>query len=631
MGRLALGLRCIARHAAGCAVLLALLAGAGRPAAQPAAASDAAVPSADPAVAAGEAAAPPAAVVNYLLEIEAPDELREPLRSRTLLGRWREDPEFSDEQMPLFLERGREEAIAIAQAGGWFAASARVTLEPPAGADDPPRVRIVVEPGPRTVVRGVALALRGAAAGGAIEGRLIERWPLPEGSVLRTADWELGKRLLLEVLHAEGYLRARLLESHARVEADAGVGMLSLVLDSGPRIAFGPLQLRGLQRYPRHIIDDLRPFEQGEPYSLELMLIFQQRLRLAGQFASATVLPDLAALESDPALDQVPLIVDLAERTRQRLSTGLGYSTDRGLRALLGYEHRNLMGRGWQIESGVVLEQVRGRAFATVRTPQAADGGYWQAGLRSERLDTLGEFTRTHTVYAGRGLRRESTESFVSLQYQTEYAQLDQSAGERTTDHRDALTLGWAWSRRELDSRVDPRRGWTFSSQISGSVRGIGSAPTFGRLYARTMRFWPVAGDGWLPRGVLIGLAETGWVIAGSRLDIPSQNLFRAGGAQSVRGYRYLSLGLREAEATVGGRVLALGSLEYQFPVQGAWWGATFVDGGNVVDTPAQWRPAVGYGVGVRWRSPIGPVNLDLAWADRDRRLRAHFSVGYSF
>jgi translocation and assembly module TamA len=35
--------------------------------------------------------------------------------------------------------------------------------------------------------------------------------------------------------------------------------------------------------------------------------------------------------------------------------------------------------------------------------------------------------------------------------------------------------------------------------------------------------------------------------------------------------------------------------------------------------------------VGVRWRSPIGPVNLDLAWADRDRRLRAHFSVGYSF
>jgi translocation and assembly module TamA len=584
----------------------------------------------DTAAAVGPAGVP-AGVINYVLEVEAPDELREPLQNRTLLGRWREDPEFSDEQMPLFLARGREEAIAIAQAGGWFAASARVTLEPPASPAEPPRVRIVVDPGTRAVVRGVAITLRGAAAGGAIETRLAERWPLPEGSVLRTADWELGKRLLLELLQAEGYLRARLVESHARIDAELGLGALSLVLDSGPRIAFGALELRGLQRYPRRIVDDLRPFERGEPYSLELLLIYQQRLRLAGQFASATVLPDLAALEADPALAEVPLIVDLAERTRQRVSTGLGYSTDQGVRALLGYDHRNLMGRGWQLESGVVLEQVRGRAFATVRTPQAADGSFWQAGLRSERLDTLGEFTRTHTVYAGQGLRRENTESFVSLQYQTEYAQLDQTGGERTTDHRDALTLGWAWSRRELDSRVDPRRGWSFSSQVSGSVRGIGSAPTFGRLYARTMRFWPVAGDGWLPRGVLIGLAESGWVITGARLDIPSQNLFRAGGAQSVRGYRYLSLGLREGEAIVGGRMLALGSLEYQFPVQGAWWGASFVDAGNVVDTPAQWRPAVGYGVGVRWRSPIGPVNLDLAWADRDRRLRAHFSVGYSF
>jgi translocation and assembly module TamA len=575
------------------------------------------------------AAATAAGAPNYRLEVEAPDELLEPLLTRTLLGRWREDPDFGEEQMALFLARGQEEAIAIAQAGGWFAATARVSLEPAAG--EPPLVRIVVDPGPRATVAGVSIALRGDAADGAIEGRLAERWPLPEGSVMRTADWEFGKRLLLELLQAEGYLRARLLDSHARIEAERGTAKLSLLLDSGPRIGFGPLVLRGLQRYPRRIVEDLRPFEEGEPYSRELLLVFQQRLRAAGQFASATVLPDLAALEADPALQQVPLIVDLAERTRQRLSAGFGYSTDQGLRGLLGYEHRNLAGRGWQLESGVLLEQVRGRAFATVRTPQAADGGYWQAGLRSERLDTLGEFTRTHTLYAGHGVRRETTEYFLSLQYQTEYAQLDQGAGERTTNHRDALTLGWAWSRRELDSRVDPRRGWSFSSQVSGSVRGIGSAPTFGRLYARAMRFWPVEGEGWLPRGVVVGLAESGWVIAGSRDDIPSQNLFRAGGAQSVRGYRYLSLGLREGEAIVGGRVMALGSLEYQFPVQGPWWGATFVDAGNVVDTPAQWRPAVGYGVGVRWRSPIGPVNLDLAWADRDRRLRAHFSVGYSF
>jgi translocation and assembly module TamA len=67
---------------------------------------------------------------------------------------------------------------------------------------------------------------------------------------------------------------------------------------------------------------------------------------------------------------------------------------------------------------------------------------------------------------------------------------------------------------------------------------------SFVRLYARGMRFWPIDGEGLLPRGTLIGLTEGGLVISGSRDDIPSQNLFRAGGAQSVRGYRYHSLGL---------------------------------------------------------------------------------------
>jgi translocation and assembly module TamA len=585
----------------------------------------------DAAQPAGEPVRPAGRTANYQLEIEAPSELREALRSRTLLGRWREDPDFGPEQMALFLERGREEAIAIAQAAGWFSASAAVTVRPGARDDDPPVVRIAVEAGERTRVASFELDLRGNAAGGAIELRLHERWPLPQGSVLRTAEWELGKRALLELLQGEGWLRARITQSKARVDADAHVAQLALEIDSGPRIGFGPLELRGLQRYPRSIVEDLRPFEPGDPYTLERLLVFQQRLRAAGQFATATVLPDLAALEADPALERVPLIVDLTERTRQRLSGGIGFSTDQGLRGLLGYDHRNLAGRGWQLETGALLEQVRGRAYGVVRSPQEPDGGYWQAGVRTERLDTLGEFTRTQTAYAGRGLRRETVETFVSLQYQTEYAQVDQGLGERATDRRDALTLGWAWNRRELDSRIDPGRGWSFSSQVSGSVRGIGSSRSFARLYGRAMRFWPIEGGGWLPRGTLVGLAESGWVISGARTDIPSQNLFRAGGAQSVRGYRYLSLGLREGEAIVGGRVMALGSLEYQFPVTGPWWGAAFIDAGNVVDTLSQWRPAVGYGAGVRWRSPIGPVNLDLAWGQRDQQLRVHFSVGYSF
>jgi translocation and assembly module TamA len=61
------------------------------------------------------------------------------------------------------------------------------------------------------------------------------------------------------------------------------------------------------------------------------------------------------------------------------------------------------------------------------------------------------------------------------------------------------------------------------------------------------------------------------------------------------------------------------------------WYGAVFLDAGDAADRWQDWKPAWGAGVGVRWRSPIGPVSLDLAWGDEVRRLRFHLSVGYAF
>ena len=63
-------------------------------------------------------AALPAHAENYRLEIEAPEELVEPIRERTLLGRWIEEAGFEREQLPLFVIRGREEAAAIVRDAG---------------------------------------------------------------------------------------------------------------------------------------------------------------------------------------------------------------------------------------------------------------------------------------------------------------------------------------------------------------------------------------------------------------------------------------------------------------------------------------------------------------------------------
>ena len=579
--------------------------------------------------------AAPALAANYELAIEAPEQLVEPLRSRTLLGRWIDEPGFESGQLPLFVERARDEAAAIVRAAGYFSARVAVTLEdaPAAGL---PRVRIAVDAGARTTVNRFDLGIDGPPAAQAMRESLLDRWPLPEGSFFLSTDWEQGKRLLVDVLQQRGFVRARVVASRAEVDPALTAAALTLRIDSGPRLAFGPTTIRGLQRYDRSIVEALQPWAPaldaraggGDPYSFDELLTFQARLRASGYFNSVDVLPDLAAVEADPARTAVPVLVEVTERKTQRAMFGIGYSSDEGARGLLGYEHRNLLGRGWQLESGVLWQSVRRRAFASVRTPQKASGHYYQTGVRVERFDVQGELTDKQTVFVGQGKHADDTETFLSLQYQIEQRELPLAI---ETDRRRALTLGYAWNRRRLDSSVDPRSGYSISAQVSGAARGVGSDRSFARLYTRVMRFWPIPRESSLGDGLLVGLVEVGYVLADSRQDIPSENLFRTGGTQSIRGYSYLSLGVPEAGAIVGGRALALASLEYQHPITPDWYGAAFVDVGNAVDRWADYRALWGYGAGVRWRSPIGPVSLDLAYGEAVRQWRLHLSVGYAF
>jgi translocation and assembly module TamA len=86
--------------------------------------------------------------------------------------------------------------------------------------------------------------------------------------------------------------------------------------------------------------------------------------------------------------------------------------------------------------------------------------------------------------------------------------------------------------------------------------------------------------------------------------------------------------------ATASGKVLATTSVELARPVSAklpSVWGAVFVDAGNAANSFGSFDAVFGYGVGVRWRSPVGPLRIDAAWADELRALRLHFSLGVIF
>jgi translocation and assembly module TamA len=124
---------------------------------------------------------------------------------------------------------------------------------------------------------------------------------------------------------------------------------------------------------------------------------------------------------------------------------------------------------------------------------------------------------------------------------------------------------------------------------------------------------------------------EGGIVMANSRSGVPSSFLFRTGGDQTVRGYAYQSIGVPQGRAIVGGRYMMVGSVEATYWLAGDWGVAAFVDAGDAFDNRNLFDLAIGYGMGVRWRSPIGPFRADIAYGERSESVRLHFSVGFNF
>jgi len=227
------------------------------------------------------------------------------------------------------------------------------------------------------------------------------------------------------------------------------------------------------------------------------------------------------------------------------------------------------------------------------------------------------------------GLLREG-ERLERMQYvEFETASVTANAGDKVSD-ASAYSATAQWIYRDVDSQTLPTRGSTTLLQLTlgRSYSALQEKGFFGRAYARSTWYWPLPA-GWYAtvRG------EAGQVFAREQVSVPDTLLFRAGGDESVRGYAYRSLGVVTDGVVTGGRVMFTSSVEVARPILArlpALWGAVFVDAGDAASSADKLDPRVGYGVGLRYRSPVGPLRLDIAHGQQLQDWRIHFSVGIS-
>lgn len=517
-----------------------------------------------------------------------------------------------------FLRRAQREVGELLASEGWF--SPTIALQP---GDE---VVLAIAPGRRTRVARVDLEFRGAIAGGG--GDHAERiyvlrhaWPLEVGEPFRSSDWENAKAALLAGVARRDFAAAALVDSRAEVDPEAATARLSVVIDSGPALKFGAIEISGLKRYDEALVRNQAPFRPGDPYRQDQLLDFQTRLQNIPLFGSVIVGYDPASAPRTTA-DAPPVRVALAEARTRQFSLGAGYSSNTGARGELAYRDYNFMQRAWRLTGGLALEQDRQALTAAVDTYPDQKGYRLSWTANAEATDIQGLRTVRQTLGGARLRTLGRIETRLGVEWQREVRR--PAGGIEETNS--ALVADARWTRRDVDDLLLPRRGNLIDVRLGGARRELLSDQDFLRTHVRYQGWWPVG-----RRDVVSLRVEGGLTAAESRFGIPQQYLFRAGGAQSVRGYAYQSLGVREGEAVVGGRTMASGSLEYTHWLSADWGAAIFVDAGDAADTWGALKPVVGSGIGARWRSPAGPLGIDFGYGHEVGKWRVDFSIAVAF
>jgi len=564
------------------------------------------------------------------IEIGAPDDIKALLQRHldvVRLGRLaRED--VDDSEWARLVDAAPAQVRELMQTEGYFAPVVSLSRD----ADASNIVHLKVEPGTRARVTRVTLEVEGelerAASGGDAEAREFlaswrKAWKLPENSDFRNPQWGEAKSAALAALRAAGYANAAWTGTSAEVDTQTNTVRVFVVVDSGPLFRYGSLQIEGLAAHDKETVGNLVNARRGAPVTETLLLDFQERMQKSGLFESTSVTLDTTA--ADPAA--APIIVKLREAPLQVYTFGVGISANTGPRASVEHFYRRVFGYAASARNKIEWGQKRQFWEGEIST-HPGEGLY--RNLIGGTIENLESDTDTVLSQRLRVGRTQDTQRIERLYYVEAERSRTTTINEEHTQAF-ALSLNYHGVWRDLDSVILPTQGFSFAGQLGvGHSRGTNATPgPFTRAYARLTGYLPL-GRTWYGQARL----ELGQVFLGSNMVVPESQKFRAGGDDSVRGYGYRSLGPVVNGLVASGVSLYTASVEVARPISQSMpslWGAFFIDAGNAAENFKQLDPAVGTGVGLRWRSPVGPLRLDWAWGAKTRKSRLHFSVGIAF
>ena len=428
-----------------------------------------------------------------------------------------------------------------------------------------------------------------------------------------------------------GYALAALGRRSTVIDGERHTMDVVLRLAPGRKATFAEPTFTGNDGVRTRFLRNRLGFRAGNPFDPDRLEEGRRALYDSGLFSTVTV-EEGKGLTAD---GQLPISVAVTPRAPRSVGASLGYQTDTGPSGNLFWEHRNLLGAG---------ERLR------VET---------ELGLKLQRLQTTFRkpdfFSRKQSLLGDAEAKKENTDSYDSQSASTGLGVERQLAPGLTG----SLGLAYRYARIQEEDEPEQNYGlvsipakldWDFSNDLLNPSRGgrlaLSAAPYQDTLGAER-RFLKsrITHSRYIqlldrPRTVLALRGSLGSLVGTSREEVPADERFYAGGGGSVRGIPYQLAGpLDDDDKPEGGRSLIELSTELRFRITESFGAVAFLDGGTVsssslpsLDEELHW----GFGPGLRYFTPIGPLRLDVGFPlsrrdGVDDLFQLYLSIGQAF
>ncbi|MCG6943631.1 MAG: autotransporter assembly complex protein TamA [Thiohalocapsa sp.] len=519
----------------------------------------------------------------------------------------------------LALHRRAPEQIRNALAPfGLYRVQVQDSLKQPEQGNDRWVATYRIDPGQPVKIASVDYQITGA---GADNPAFPKKFPMQPGDVLLHADYDKAKNEITAIASEQGYLDADLVRHVVLIDPVAYDAHIEFHLETGPRFYFGHVTFKQdllSDAYLKKFVD----FKPGDVYDPDLLLQLQGNLVAMEYYKNVEIVPLMDQAGPD---HQVPIRV-VAERNKpNKYLVGVGYATDIGPRFSLDYRRRYIGPRGHKLKAEIQVAPVTQSLVADYRIPfRNPLSDYYVIRPELYSYDTASRQGTQFKVGAAQSiLTRSGWRRDIGVDYRYE----DYKITDEPNNTFNGLVPYVAWSRVDADDPINTKNGYRVRFLVQGTARNVLSETSFLSGTA-SVKWIKTLGA----RNRFITRADLGATWAPSLQDVPASQRFFAGGDSSIRGWGLDALGPIDPATgqVVGGRFLAVGSLEYDRTIKGPWGVAVFTDFGNAFDPTynSAWEQSVGGGL--RFATPIGPIRVDLAYAiTKDPAgFRLHLGLG---